>query len=188
MVTIALAAPALAGDEPGASTESVYFPNKVGTTWTYSVGEKKITAKIAKHEKMGDYMCAVVETHIDGERVATEHVAVTKQGLLRVAYKDQRIEPPVMFLKFDAKPGESWEVDSKVGAETLKGKFTRGEEDVDMPGYKGKAVMVTGDFKVNDQPAKFVYWFAEKKGIVKQMMNLNGQDITLSLEKFEEGK
>src|SRR5262249_21659491 len=132
-----------ANDKSTSAAESNYFPNKVGNTWTYEIGGKSVTTKIVRHEKMGDYMCAVLETMIDGEKAATEHIAVTKQGLIRVAYKDKKIEPPILFLKFNAQKGESWPIDSKIDQETVKGQLTRDEVDVEVPGYKGKSITVT---------------------------------------------
>lgn len=178
-------APLQAQDKVG---ESPYFPTKIGSTWNYRIGDKKLTTKITKHEKQGDLMCALMETLVDGNSVATENIAVTKDGLVRVAYNGQKPETPILFLKQDSKKGDSWPVDTKIGAETIKGKFTRGEEDVDVPGYKGKTVTSKGEFEINGQAATFMYWFAEKKGIVKLQMALSGQEILLELEKFEEGK
>lgn len=178
--------PALADDKVG---ESPYYPTKIGSTWTYkAAGGMKIVAKIAKHEKKSDHMCALLETSVNGNVVATEHIAISKDGVLRVAFGDQIPDQPVMILKFSAKKGESWDTDLKVGTDSTKGKMTRGEEDVDVPAHKGKAVSVKGEFEVNGQKLTMSNWFVEKKGIVKIEVAAGGQNILMELESFEEGK
>jgi hypothetical protein len=180
-----VAVPVRAEDKVG---ESVYYPLKIGSTWNYKIGDQKLTAKVTKHEMNGGLMCALVETSVNGQPQATEHIAVTKDGLVRTSFAGQTPEKPLMFLKFAAKAGESWDIDTKVMGMDIKGKFTRGEEDVDVPGYKGKAVSSKGEFTIMGQTVAFGYWFAEKKGIVKSSVTAGGQSFTMELESFEEGK
>jgi len=53
---------------------------------------------------------------------------------------------------------------------------------------KLKTVTSAGEFKINGQETRFTIWLNEKYGIVKQQLNVGGQDLLLELEKFEEGK
>ena len=85
IVVVAAAALPLAAADPAADTslqgpEPALYPLKVGNTWTYRTGDKKIVAKITKHEKFAGQVCAVLETLVDGQTAASEHLAVTKDG------------------------------------------------------------------------------------------------------------
>src|SRR5437763_15343656 len=91
LVFALVATPARAEDKVG---ESPYYPTKIGSTWTYRLGDKKITAKVTKHEQKGGYMCALVESTIDGNPAASEHIAVTKEGLVRTSYGGQVPDKP----------------------------------------------------------------------------------------------
>ena len=176
--------------KPAMPPDAGFYPIKVGTTWTYKVGDKKLSTRVARMEKKGKYDCAVIETIVDGNVVANEHVAVTKEGLYRVANNGQESKEPILFLKLPAKKGESWEVKTDVGGEAVEGKFTEGEEEITVPLSKDKLKTVTsaGEFKINGQDTRFTLWLNEKYGIVKQQLNVGGQDLLLELEKFEEGK
>lgn len=185
MLMVALAAGAFAEDKVG---ESPYYPTKIGTTWTYRIGEKKLTQKVTKHEKQGNYFCARIETIVDGNTVATEHIHVTKDGLFRVAYNGEMPDKPVMFFKLPPKTGESWNVEAKVANESVKGKFTISKEKVKVPAGEIDSFLSKGDFDVNGQPAKFNYWITEGKGIVKLEMAVGGQSFAIELEKYEEGQ
>jgi hypothetical protein len=183
---LAVIVPVRAEDKVG---ESPLYPLKIGTTWNYKIGDQKLTAKVTKHEMNGGLMCALVETTVNGQPAANEHIAVTKDGdLVRTSFAGQTPEKPLMFLKAKAKNGESWDIDNKVMGQEIKGKFTRGEEDVDVPGYKGKTITSKGEFTIMGMTISFAYWFAEKKGIVKSQVSANGQTFTMELESFEEGK
>jgi hypothetical protein len=180
-----IVAPVRAEDKVG---ESPLYPTKIGSTWNYKVGDKKLTTKVTKHETKGGLPCALYETMVDGTTVTSEHVAITKEGVVRTSYGGQEPEIPVMFLKFAAKNGESWTIDTKVSGQEIKGKFTRGEEDVEVPGYKGKAITSKGEFMIAGQTINFAFWFVEKKGIVKSQVGAGGQTVSMELESFVEGK
>ncbi len=190
--------PAKSDDKPkaaetaksAAGPDTPYYPTKVGTTWTYKVGDKKVSTRVSRLEEKGAYDCAVVETLVDGNVVATEHVAATKEGLYRVAFNGQEPKEPILFLKLPAKKGESWDVKTDAAGETIDGKFTEGEEEIRVPisQDKIKTVTSTGDFKINGQDAHFAYWINEKYGVVKQQLTIGAQEVVLELEKFEEGK
>jgi hypothetical protein len=168
--------------------QSTYYPTKVGSTWTYRVDGRTIVTRVTKHEKVGKHMCALVETLVDGKVTATEHIAITKDEILRVSYNGQQPTVPVCFLKLKAKVGETWKVETTIGKESPKGSFTRGEEDIDVPAFKGKAITSDGSFETNGVKLNLTYWFAPGKGIVKQSMSTpDGKKINIELVKFEEG-
>jgi hypothetical protein len=171
--------------------ESEYYPLKVGNTWDMKVGDVKITNKVVKHEKIGDLMCALIETSKDGKVIAREHIAIKEDGIYRVTGNDQKAEPELCFLKLPpkTKPGESWDVESKIGSQTLKGKFTLGEEELTVNNTKYKALVAESkDFQVSGLDLTTKTWFAPNVGIVKQIVNIGGKEVKLELEKYELAK
>src|SRR5262245_14175304 len=67
-----LAAPVSAQDE---AMSSDFYPLRKGTTWTYKVSTgTTLVTQVTAHEKVGKDVCAKLETKLNGETVATEHV------------------------------------------------------------------------------------------------------------------
>lgn len=184
LLVLACAAPAQVKDDP-------YYPLKVGTTWHYRIGEKKLQTKVTKYEKVGDVMCARVETIIDGNPMGVEHIALTPEGVARFQINGTKPDKPLVFLKLPPKKGDTWKVDTKIATESIKGEYKTDETTVKVPESGDKeynAIQTVGDFDVNGQPAQFKYWFVKDKGIVKVLMVLGGADVLMELEKFEPGK
>jgi hypothetical protein len=177
----------LSGQE--ALKDSEYFPLKVGTTWTYRTAGKQIVVKVAKHEKVGQTMCARLETSLDGNVLATEHVSVGKDGLYRHTALEKQADPPVRFLALPPKKGEKWSVESKVAGQTIKATFVLDEAEVTVPAGKYPAVLArTEDFTVDSQKLGLTSWYAKGVGPVKTVTKVAGQEVTVELEKFEAGK
>jgi hypothetical protein len=194
LVALLLAAAAPAQDPS-------YFPLKEGHTWTYRViGGKEskapVVMKVAGFEKVGDDRCARLEMRRDKDLITTELFTVRKDGVYRVEFGGTRITPPVCLLKLPLKSGENWKVDSKIGERDFKAVFVAGTEKLkltaDVGGKKTEisdTVTVTiKDLKVEGQALTTTYYFAEKIGMVKQVVDVGGTRIELELEKFEEGK
>jgi hypothetical protein len=173
---------------PETTKDASYYPLKVGNTWHYKVGDKKVSTKVAAQEKIGDLMTARIETIIDGNVVANENIAQTADGIVRVAVNGQKADKPVLLLKLPPKKGESWDIDTKIAGETVKGKLTANEEDIQVPAGKFKTASSSGDFQLNGQPGKFGSWFAPDVGIVKLTIAAAGVDLTWELQKFEPAK
>src|SRR5262245_57375242 len=85
--------------------ESPYYPLKVGTAWHYRAGDKKTIVRVVKHEKVGDTLCALLETERDGTVGAREHIGVKEDGIYRFTGDGVRAEPPVCVLKLPPKKG-----------------------------------------------------------------------------------
>ncbi len=168
--------------------ESEYYPLKIGSAWHYKSGDKTITVKVVKHEKIGDTLCARLESSVDGKVVASEHIAVSAAGIARHSISDIRPEKPVLFLKLPPKVGESWKIETKFGKETIKGSFTSGTEKIKVPADEFTAITSKGEFDINGNQATFGYWFAPKVGIVKMQFGAGGKVVNLELEKYEPAK
>lgn len=188
----------LSGAGPGRAQDKMettpYYPLAVGTTWEYKAGDNKYTVKVTKHEKVkadkGEVLCARLELFVKDKSQTFEHVAVTKDGVYRYTFEGKEAAPPVLFLKLPPKKDETWKVESKVVGEAVKGTFkNNGEEEVKVPAGSYKAWVVTSqDLDANGVKMSVTYYFAEKVGMVKQLVEVSGQKVVVELEKFEPGK
>ena len=166
--------------------DSPYYPLQVGNTWTYQTMGGTIIMKVAAHEKTNGEPTAKIETIVNDKVVASEHVAVKEDGIYRYSINDQKPDEPVRFLKLPPKAGDTWDVDTKIQDQAIKGKFTLKEEKVKVGGKDYNTVVAEGkDFQIAGQKTSIKYWFAEGVGIVKLSFSLDGQEAVLELQKFE---
>ncbi len=188
---IAILVVAASGGEPRAQEkgpESPYYPLRPGAQWTYRSGEQKVVLRITKLEKVGDALCAVLETKRADGLPVTEHLGVQKDGVYRYKALSFALEPPLCVLKLPPQKGASWTLDSRLGADVVKGTSTLHEAEITVPFGKVNAVAVKTDLVRGDQKFTITTYFAKGVGMVKQTQNLGGKEITLELEKFEEMK
>jgi hypothetical protein len=173
-----------------AELSSPYYPLKIGTQWQYQVGPTSITMRVAKHEKVGDALCALVESSVDGKVVATEHISAGPNGVFRHSFNGAKSSEPLCILKLPVKKDQTWKFDAKIATETVKGAFKSGEEDVKVPAgtYKKAVTSFTTECELNGNKAEFKYWFAPDVGVVRQTMTIGGREIESKLTKFEAGK
>lgn len=168
--------------------ETPYYPLKEGTRWEYQLKGQNVTIvmRVAKVEKLDNKMAALVETVVNNNVVASEHIRTEKDGVYRMTFMGQKAEPPVRILKLPAKKGDTWSVETKVMGQTAKGTFTLDEELVTVPYGKYKAyVAKSTDFEAAGQKISTTYWFAEGVGVVKQLANIAGTAVELDLVKFD---
>jgi hypothetical protein len=193
LLAAALAAPSLwaqdkekAGGAKDKAGETPYYPLQVGNTWNYRAGENRYSMRVAKHEKVGDAMTAKVEMLVDGKVRSEENIGVTGDGVYRYSYEGKEAKPSVRFLKLPPKKGDTWDVNSRWGNDTIKGTFKAGEETVTVPAGKFETVTSSCDkFTAGDTEISVTYYFAENVGVVRQVIEASGQKIVIELEKFE---
>ncbi len=165
---------------------SPYYPLTIGTQWSYQVGAVQVTMRVTKHEKIGDVMCGVVESSVDGKVVATEHISSGDTGVFRYTFNGQKASEPLCILKLPPKKDQTWTFDAKIATETVKGEFKSGEEEIKVPSGTYKAITaVTTSCELNGNKAEFKYWFVKDVGVVKQTMNLGGREIVSELKEFK---
>ena len=169
------------------------FPLKVGSKWTYRVGDNRYSVKVAKIEAVGKTQAARLEMTINDKQASFEHVAIgaDKEGVtsaMRYSFEGKQAEPPIPFLQLAADK-TSWRVDSKLDGQTLKGVFRKTLEDVAVPAGKyPKATRVASDgLKVGPTDLSVTWWFASGVGLVKQEASIAGQTVVIELEKYEPG-
>lgn len=165
-----------------------FFPTAVGTQWVYRSGVVEVLERVTAHERVGDDICARVESILNGKVVSFEHIAVRPDGVYRVAVAGQPVNPPFRFAKFPPKLNDRWEVNSAVLGQAIKGSFVTGQAAVKVPAGEFQTLTTTGTgFKVQESDLSFTYHFAKGVGKVKQLTTIGGaggKEVVLELKEF----
>lgn len=187
--------------QPKDAAADGYFPLKVKSKWTYKIGDNDVTVSVVKVDKVGTEDHYQVDTFVGkeakpGEAKTSEWYVVRPDGVYRTRVKDDKLDPYVKVLALPVKKDTAWDVNSKLGTQTIKGTLKVKEEKVKVK-VKGAAgdveydaVLVEGD-GVDVAGAKTVIrvWFAKNHGIVKEELSVAGDEKrVLELFKYEEGK
>jgi hypothetical protein len=169
-----------------------YYPLRDKMKWTYKMQDTVIDVAVAKvGEKFSpDFPDAVqVDTLVGGKVVASEVYGFKADGVYRLKVKEDKVDPPVKVLQVPVKKDAAWDVNSKVGTQTVKGTFkVKAEaEDVDTPAGKFKAVLVEGaDMDVAGTKTTVKTWFVKDKGVVKLSYKVDqGAEAVLTLDKLD---
>ncbi|HEY4310647.1 MAG TPA: hypothetical protein VGN12_14450 [Pirellulales bacterium] len=169
-----------------------YYPLKAGSEWRYHLVADGVTktfeSRITKIEEIDGLPLARFDAEINGEVVATEHLRITDEGVLRYRYNGSEVTPPVCILKFPIKDGETWQSENRVGNQDFVVRSTVSREEVDVPYGKYEAVKVTATTEQGGQLFSTTYWFAPGIGNVKQVLDLGGKKFELDLFEFTLGQ
>jgi hypothetical protein len=171
-----------------------YYPLSPGNKWTYQVdagdGKKvELSNQIAKTETIDGKPMARLETLLNGNVVATEHLMISTEGVFRCRYNGVEVSPPVCILKYPIKEEAMWETDTKIGGQQLKIKSSTGKfEEVTTPAGKYKTAPVVTETDVTGTTIKAKLWFAPDVGIVKQDTEFGEKKFNLELLKFDAAK
>ena len=173
--------------------EKSYYPISEGNKWHYLIKaegqpERKLTNQIAKIEMIDGESLARLETVINGNVAASEHLQITEKGLFRKRFNGTEINPPICLLKFPIKDGEKWESNTKIGAIELKVKCNLEFEEAVVPAGKFKCAKVHVETEQKGANIITTYWFAPELGMVKQYVDINSKAFSVQLEKFESSK
>jgi hypothetical protein len=98
--------------------------------------------------------------------------------------------PPILILKLPPGKDDTFRVDSRAGGKTWKGAFKIAREDVTVRAgtFPGAVRVTSQDLEADGLKPTVTTWYAEKVGMVKQVITEGGQSITVELEKFTPGK
>jgi len=113
---------------------------------------------------------------------------VRADGVYRVKVKDDKIDPPVKVLALPVKKDAEWDVKSKVGTQTVSGKFKVKDDKakVNVMGKDVEAVLVEGaDLDVAGTKTTVRMWFVKNQGVVKLEYKIADATSTLELTKFD---
>jgi hypothetical protein len=169
-----------------------YFPLKAKSKWTYKVQDQTVEVVVSGTEKFNNEECTKVDTLVNGKVVASELYAVKADGVYRVKVKDDKIEPPVKVLSTPAKKDLEWEIKSKVGNQSVSGKFKSKDtnEKVKVPAPPGEfdTILVEGlDMDIAGTKTTVKMWFAKEIGLVKLTYKIQDTESVLELTKYEGG-
>lgn len=172
-----------------AATLTDLFPTKAGSKWTYKIGEAQTIEVRVDSAKDGE---AVLSTVVGGKSVAKETIKVQADGVYRTKVNDSPINPMVKILALPAKKDTKWLVETKVQEQTVKGNFVIKEEKEsvtlkDTKKYEAVVVEST-DLDVAGTKTTVKTWFAPGKGMIKLQYSINGNEATLELTDYVEGK
>ncbi len=166
-----------------------YFPLLPGTAWEYGVGESTVTVEVQDYTERDGVRTGTLVTNANGKEVASESIRVDASGVYRTRINATKIEPPVLLLKFGIKDETEWATKCKVGEAKVDFTFKlEGQEEIETPAGKYKAVKVTGVGDIAGTKTQLAYHFAEGVGIVKLGYSVAGTETVLSLKKFTPGK
>jgi hypothetical protein len=188
-LAIALVGLARFGSVQAQDSKKFTFPMKVGTVWTYRVGENRFEIRLTKMEKIGKVECARMEMFVDGKSRSFEHLAIDDNVLARHTFEGKVCSPPIPILKLPPKTGEKWNVESKLDGQLFKGTLGVSEEVITVPAGRYTAQKVSGiEMDLNGQKFNVHYWFASDTGMIKLESELAGQKVIFELEKVAFGK
>ena len=167
-------------------------PLQVGNTWTYRVSnqDEKFVIKAVREELVSEQNCLVLEAMTKDRVVATEHVAITREGLMRFRADKEDVDPPLCVLRWPLPRKGGWNAEYHLGPRLASANFwTTPPAEVTVPAGKFKATVVHTAVKEGMQNlGSASAWYAEGVGLVKQTISQGpGRTLTLELEKFEKG-
>jgi hypothetical protein len=171
------------------AADASFFPIKVGSSWEYASGGKKVVVKVAAHEKVGDVMCARFETSTDGGAFS-EHVAVKSDGVFKFRANGQNIEPPLLMLKLPAKKGDSWSVKSEVQGYSIFGKYAVSEEKISVEKVDYTTISVkSSDLILAGRLTMLEDFYAKDVGLIRKTVKMPDAqiDVVIELVKFTPG-
>jgi hypothetical protein len=193
MSSLTLPAPRPKADDPPS-----YFPTTVGATAVYqtTIGDLKMegTYRVTKVQKTREGMRVTVERGSGGKPAVVDQTDVSAKGLTLHQFGNQPIDPPTPVLRIPAKAGGTWDWEAAPadGVPQQKLKFrVVGEEEVEVPAGKFRAIRVEQEREVNRKtaPARFEEWYAPEVGLVKKVFHhLGATKQVQELKSFTPGK
>jgi hypothetical protein len=182
----------LAQPPKGGAPADTYYPLKKDTKWTYKVGDNFVEVRVAKVEKVNNEDHYLLETVVGKEAKTSEMIVVRPDGVYRTKVKDDKLDPYVKMLPLPPTKDATWDVNSKLGTQTVKGtmKVLGDKDKIKVQGTDYEAVHVEGkDLDIAGAKTTVNIWYAKDRGIVKQEFVLQtGDKVILELVKYEEGK
>lgn len=186
-----------APDQPARAAIPDYYPLAVGNRWHYQVDvgqsqKQEITLVIAEEETADGKPVSRLEVFSDGvRRQMTEHLMSNDKGIFRVRIGGVTYNPPLCILKYPLKPGQSWITKTTANdGQQLTAICKQGaQQDIQVPAGRFRTIPCT--IEIDQQTPKGLmkivntYWFAEKIGVVKQKLDLNGPVVEMELSKYE---
>lgn len=187
--------------------QSNYYPLKLGQRWTYQVTDLKATPvkvdpkvkveiavdKVAvytrvKNDKKESFTGYLLKS--TGGQSKLDQVVVLDDGIYRVQTANVALTPPLQIFKLPLKDGETWEANSSIGKETIKGTFTARHEKVTVPAgsYEDAMAIHFRSGPAAGSAFEFTTWYVKDIGMVKQHVKSKEHERLLELQQFTGGK
>jgi len=168
------------------------FPLKLKAKWTYKVGDNDVIVTVSKTEKVNSEEHYQVDTIVGKDPKTTEMYVVKGDGVYRTKVKDDKLDPYIKVLPIPAKKDTTWDVNSKLGTQTIKGtmKVKDDKAEITTPAGKFTTVLVEGEnMDVAGSKTTVRIWFAKDRGIVKEEFIMQGgEKVMLELKDYSESK
>jgi hypothetical protein len=196
LVLTLVALPAAAA--PAVKSRTVFYhPTGVGNTRVYettsdNVGPQEHTEEVTKVEVKDNAFQVTVRRSNVGPGGADSTFEVSTKGVTRMKLGTRETVSPL--LRLPAKAGDTWTFERQPlpGAAFLNAKqiYTMGgEEDLDVPAGKFRAVRVEMESFVEDEKrASATAWYAPGVGLVKSVTKLGANERTQVLKSYKPGK
>lgn len=183
-----------------------YYPLAKGSKWVYSTDfaeDTELVHEVIGTEKIGDVECFIVEHKTVGPVLGTrmmrkEWLAADGDGVLihKVSRGKSELDvvKPFFKIKHVLRKDDEWKGQAKAEENPPQYEYrVEGEEDVEVPAGKFKAVKVHVKIESGTRhSAEGSEWYARNVGIVKSEITIraSGDDFTMvsELKKFEPGK
>lgn len=170
----------------------VYFATTVGDRWVYRYTHdgavNEVTEVVTGVERDGGVTVVLVGRVNGGEVTPYARWRVSGEGL---AWSDgspgRQKRDPIRRLKLPAKPGDNWEWALSPESRVKMVETFRGEEEVEVPAGRFKALQVDGDASESGV-MRMTIWYAPGVGSVKQVTKSGSSELTIVLKSFTPGK
>jgi hypothetical protein len=204
LVSVVALAPTSGAAVPVA--DDTYYPLAKGSKWTYTTDyadDTILVHEVTGTEKVGDVECFIVDHKTVGPTLGTrlmrkEWLAADADGVLihKVARGKSELDvvKPFFKIKHILRKDDEWKGEAKAEENAPRYEYrVEGEEDVEVPAGKYKAVKVHVKIESGTRhSAEGSEWYAKNVGIVKSEITIRaaGDEFTMvaELKKFEPGK
>jgi hypothetical protein len=205
-VLLAVLSPSSSSVSASPAAGDTYYPLAKGSKWVYSTDfaeDTELVHEVIGTEKIGDVECFIVEHKTVGPVLGTrvmrkEWLAADGDGVLihKVSRGKSELDvvKPFFKIKHVLRKDDEWKGQAKAEENPPQYEYrVEGEEDVEVPAGKFKAVKVHVKIESGTRhSAEGSEWYAKNVGIVKSEITIraSGDDFTMvsELKKFEPGK
>jgi hypothetical protein len=188
---LCLLLPTLGSAAPGLKEKPLYFSTQVGATFEF---ENKVNNRIHQETltiddvKKKDGAWIIRYSHSEmGVKLTTLTIRLSELEMVLLSNSVEKFEPPHALLKVTAKVGDTWKALGDNGTELIY--KAMGEEEVEVPAGKFKALRVdtTFKFKGGDEGISST-WYAPQLGRIKAVLKTGRLEHISVLKAFTEGK
>jgi hypothetical protein len=184
----AAAAPALK------SKVLLYHPTHVGTTRVYeyqgSWGPGGFREVVTKVEETDGVFRVTYRHEVLGGPATDGEVEVSGKGVFQLRSGLVKCKTPWPVVRLPLRPGDTWESDpsNAIGGAAPKATYTIGGEDVvEVPAGKFRAIRVDSVLDHNGGVVKSSHWYAERIGLIKVLTIQGTAESVQVLKSFTPG-